>query len=43
MPKENISIRLNKEVLAYFRGLGKGWQTKINKLLEQYIIEELKK
>jgi uncharacterized protein (DUF4415 family) len=31
--KEMISIRLDKDVLTYFRSLGPGYQTRINALL----------
>lgn len=41
--KELISIRLNKRILDYFRGLGQGWQTKINQVLEKYVRSEEKK
>ena len=32
-----ISIRLSPEVLSYFRTKGKGWQTKIDAVLKEYI------
>ena len=35
-PKQTISIRLSQETLAYFKSTGKGWQTKIDKILSQY-------
>ncbi|MGH7126670.1 MAG: BrnA antitoxin family protein [Stellaceae bacterium] len=31
--KEMISIRLDKDVVSYFRSLGPGYQTRINALL----------
>ncbi|MEE0886992.1 MAG: BrnA antitoxin family protein [Treponema sp.] len=31
--KEQVSIRFNKVLLAHFRAMGKGWQTKINDFL----------
>ncbi len=35
--KDRISIRLSPEVTEYFRATGKGWQTKIDKALLEYI------
>jgi len=32
-PKEQINIRLSDKVLVAFRATGKGWQTRIDKLL----------
>jgi uncharacterized protein (DUF4415 family) len=34
-PKEAIKLRLDPDVLAYFRGLGPGWQTRINEALRR--------
>ena len=36
-PKKPISIRLSSDVLAYFRATGKGWQTHINEVLQEYV------
>ena len=36
-PKQLISIRLSPEVLAYFKTTGKGWQTQINQILQEYV------
>ena len=36
-PKELISLRLDREVLAFFRSQGKGYQTTINALLRRYM------
>jgi uncharacterized protein (DUF4415 family) len=33
--KELVSIRLDKDVLAFFRGQGTGYQTRINKTLRE--------
>jgi len=35
--KEITTIRLNAEVVDFFRSQGKGWQTKINDVLQGYI------
>ena len=34
-PKEAIKLRLDPEVLAYFRSLGPGWRTRINATLRR--------
>ncbi|MBQ3800202.1 MAG: BrnA antitoxin family protein [Treponema sp.] len=31
--KEQISIRINKELLEHFRSMGKGWQAQVNDFL----------
>ena len=38
--KEAISIRLDREVLAYYRATGKGWQNRINETLLKYGVKE---
>ncbi|MCB9434509.1 MAG: BrnA antitoxin family protein [Ardenticatenaceae bacterium] len=35
--KERITIRLSREVTDYFRATGKGWQTRIDDILLEYI------
>ncbi len=35
--KEQITIRLDSDVLAWFRSQGKGYQTRINDLLRAYM------
>jgi len=35
--KVPVSIRLSPDVVAYFKSQGKGWQTKINNILHNYI------
>ena len=35
--KELVSIRLDADVVEWFRGEGKGYQTKINDLLRAYV------
>lgn len=35
--KTSVSLRLAPEVLAYFRATGKGWQTRINAALKEWI------
>jgi uncharacterized protein (DUF4415 family) len=35
--KEMVSIRLDSDVVQWFRSKGKGYQTKINNLLRSYV------
>ncbi len=35
--KMTTTIRINAEVLDFFRAQGKGWQTKINDILQGYV------
>ena len=35
--KKQITLRLDEDVLAYFRGTGKGYQTRINNALRAFI------
>ncbi len=35
--KKPISIRLSEEVLEYFRATGKGWQTRLDSVLKDYV------
>lgn len=36
-PKQSTTIRLNGEILDFFRARGKGWQTEINDILQKYV------
>ena len=36
-PKQAVSIRLSPDVLEYFRASGKGWQTRMNEVLQNYV------
>ena len=38
-PKKRINIRLSAEVLDYFKSTGRGWQTRMNDALLQFIHE----
>ena len=38
--KVPVSIRLDSEVVTYFRSQGKGWQTRINEILVEYVTNE---
>lgn len=35
--KVPVSIRLSSDVITYFKSQGKGWQTKIDSVLHNYI------
>ena len=37
VPKVPINIRLSAEVLTRFKATGRGWQTRINAALEQWL------
>jgi uncharacterized protein (DUF4415 family) len=41
--KEPVSIRLDPEVVAFFRAQGRGYQTRINAVLRHYVEHERKK
>jgi uncharacterized protein (DUF4415 family) len=36
-PKELISIRLDRDVLDWFRSAGRGYQTRVNAVLRSYV------
>jgi len=35
--KDRITIRLSKEITQHFKATGKGWQTRINEVLMEYV------
>lgn len=35
--KERITIRVSSEVTEYFRSTGKGWQTRLDDVLKEYV------
>ena len=41
-PKASVSIRLDQEVLDWFKTQGKGYQTRINALLRAYMEAQTK-
>ncbi len=41
-PKQAISVRLDADVLDFFKAGGKGYQTRINAVLRSYMTEHLK-
>ncbi len=36
-PKKMVSIRLDEDVLSWYKKQGKGYQTKINEILKMYM------
>ena len=36
LKKTSVTLRLDQDVLAWFRGLGRGYQTRINAVLRSY-------
>jgi uncharacterized protein (DUF4415 family) len=36
-PKRHVSLRIDPDTADYFVGLGKGWQSKINEVLTEYV------
>ena len=36
-PKQLLSLRIDSDVLAWFRVQGKGYQTRINAILRKYV------
>jgi uncharacterized protein (DUF4415 family) len=38
--KKSISIRVDEEVIDFFRATGKGYQTRINAVLKHYVSEQ---
>jgi uncharacterized protein (DUF4415 family) len=35
--KRPVSIRLSPEVIEYFKATGKGWQTRMDEVLKEYV------
>ncbi len=42
-PKQAVTIRLDSDVLEWFKGQGQGYQTRINQLLRMYMEAKLHK
>ena len=40
--KQRITVRLDRDVLAFFRGKGKGYQTRMNAALRAYVEAQAK-
>ena len=39
-PKEQVTLRLDREIMQWFRGQGRGYQTRINAVLCGYVEHE---
>lgn len=42
LPKLRVTLNLDADVLAWFRGMGRGYQWEINKALRRVMEEELR-
>ena len=42
-PKEQVTLRLDRDVLRWFRAQGRGYQTRINAVLRSYYLHERRK
>jgi len=40
--KERVGLRLDRHIVDHFRATGKGWQTRINAVLDDYVKENRK-
>jgi uncharacterized protein (DUF4415 family) len=38
--KEPVTVRLDPEIVAYFRETGPGWQTRLNAVLADYVKQQ---
>lgn len=43
LPKELVNLRVDRDVLEWFRARGKGYQTEMNALLREYMQAHLEK
>lgn len=41
-PKEKVTIRFDAEIVDYFKSTGKGWQTRMNDALNEWMKEHVK-
>ena len=39
-PKELVSVRYSREVLAYFKSTGEGWQSRMDRVLRDYVTRQ---
>ena len=42
-PKEHVNLRLDADVLRFFKKQGKGYQTRINAVLRSYMVSQQEK
>ncbi len=38
-PKQQVTLRLDPAILSHFKEDGKGWQSRINTVLKEYVAE----
>ncbi len=38
-PKKQLTLRLDTNIVEYFKSHGKGWQTELNEVLQNYVSE----
>ena len=41
-PKQTITIRLDEEIVSWFKEQGKGYQTRINAVLKLYVDQQIR-
>lgn len=39
-PKQLVSVRYSQEVLAYFKSTGEGWQSRMDRVLREYVTRQ---
>ncbi len=39
-PKELVSVRYSREVLTYFKSTGEGWQSRMDRVLRDYVTRQ---
>ena len=39
-PKQLVSVRYSREVLAYFKSTGEGWQSRMDGVLREYVTQK---
>lgn len=41
-PKQSVTVRYDAEIIEYFKSTGKGWQTRMNDALDEWIKDHAK-
>ncbi|MEP7282373.1 MAG: BrnA antitoxin family protein [Rubrivivax sp.] len=39
-PKQLVSVRYSQEVLTYFKSTGEGWQSRMDRVLQEYVTKQ---
>ena len=42
-PKQLVSVRYSQDVLAYFRSTGEGWQSRMDRVLRDYVSRQVRR